>query len=303
MEIEYLSELKKESDTIDLYTSLEWYNLKGYTDADIKRANESFYSIYAYDGDLLVGLGRIASDGIIAAVMSGICVRKEYRRHGIGAEIVNRLAAYCQSGIYQLNVQLFCEDSLIPWYESLGFEKSPMGMKKNMPHIEEPCALKNNFGEIYGIEQIAEIDQDFYWFNFDWFGDFSYYGGIGSEGVKVPFISMTLYSSYPVKFSADFIFENVSEFEIGCIGLKTPLFGFDIIKTEKFGYSERKRYRIRSLEDDHIGFFCEKIRILSVDKKPSAVSLLSRDKHMPTIWNNDPDDDDFISRLNLLEDI
>ena len=295
-DIEYLSKLKNESDAVDLYKSLEWYNLKGYTDSDIKRANESFYSVYAYDGDLLVGLGRIASDGMIAAVMSGVCVRTDYRHRGIGAEIVNRLTSYCQSGIYKMNVQLFCEDSLISWYESLGFEKYSLGMRKMMPHEEEPCALKNHFGEIYGVDQIAAMAQDFYWYNFDWFGEFRYYGGIGSEGVKVPFISMTLYSNEPVKFSADFIFENVSEFEIGCIGLKTPLFGFDIINTEKFGYSERKRYRIRSLEDDHIGFFCEKISIISVEKKDS-VNIRVKPKPIS------PSETAFINQLNLLEDI
>lgn len=267
MGIEYFSELKKYDDVIDLYKALEWYNLPGYTDDDIKKATHSFYSVYAYDDETLVGLGHVASDGMIAAIMSGVCVRRDYRKQGIGAEIVNHLVAYCQTGIYKMNVQLFCEDSLIKWYESLGFEKCPMGMRKVMPHEEEPCALKNNFNEIYGVSEIAEIAPDFYWYNFDWFGEFSYYGGIGSEGVKVPFLSMTLYSNEPVRFSADFVFENVSEFEIGCIGVRTPLIGFDIINTEKYGYSAKKRYRIRSLEDDHIGFFCEAIRIVSIEKK------------------------------------
>lgn len=270
LEIEYVSEPKKGSDIIDLYIALKWYNLNGYTDADIEKANKSFYSVYAYDGDLLVGLGRVASDGMIAAIISGVCVRREYRRQGIGGGIVLRLANYCQSGIYKMNVQLFCEDSLIKWYEELGFEKSPMGMRRNMPHTEEKCALINNFSEIYGVTEIAELSPDFYWYNFDWFGEFNYYGAMGSEGVKVPFIAMTLYSDDPVKFSADVVFENVSEFEIGCIGLRTPLFGFDIINTEKYGYSEKKRYRIRSLEDDHIGFFCETFRIISITKKNSV---------------------------------
>ena len=35
VEIEYLSALKKPEDTIDLYKSLEWYQLPGYTDEDI----------------------------------------------------------------------------------------------------------------------------------------------------------------------------------------------------------------------------------------------------------------------------
>ncbi|MBQ3919443.1 MAG: GNAT family N-acetyltransferase [Oscillospiraceae bacterium] len=282
MEIEYLSHLKKPDDAIELYKALEWYQLSGYTDDDIAKANESFYSCYAYDGDKLVGLGRVASDGLIAAVMSGICVRTEYRKHGIGAEIVRRIVEYCQTGLYKLNVQIFCEDSLIKWYEGMGFEKLAVGMRKSMPMKEERSALKKKFGEIYGIEQITDVNEDFYWYDFDAYGDFSFYAGIGSEGVKVPFLRMMFYAHDPVKLSCEIIFENVSEFEIGSIGVRTPLFGFDIINTEKLGYSERKRYKIRSLEDDDISFFCEKFRIMNVDVCKDKVSIsCQKEEHEP----------------------
>ena len=128
MEIEYFSETRNYNDQIELYRALNWYNLPGYTDSDIDKANHnSFYSVYAYDGYKLVGLGRVASDGLTAAVMSGICVRPDYRRRGIGEQIVTRLVYYCQSGKYQMNVQLFCEDSLRPWYKKQGFEDYNLG--------------------------------------------------------------------------------------------------------------------------------------------------------------------------------
>jgi hypothetical protein len=157
----------------------------------------------------------------------------------------------------------------------MGFEKMPVGMRKPMPLCEEHSALKKNFGDIYGIEQITDLSEDFYWYDFDAYGDFSYYSGIGSEGVKVPFIRMIFFSNSPVKFSAEIIFENVSEFEIGCLGVRTPLFGFDIICTEKFGYAEKKRYKIRSLEDDDISFFCEKFRVMSVTPSMNTASIAS----------------------------
>lgn len=273
MEIEYVSKLKKHDDTIDLYKSLEWYQLSGYTDEDIDKANESFYSVYAYDGDKLVGLGRVASDGMIVAVMSGICVRHDYRHHGIGAQIVERIVEYCQTGDYRLNVQLFCEDSLIKWYEGMGFEKLAVGMRKPVPTKEENSALKKNFSEIYGIEQITDACESFYWYNFDGYSDFSYYAGFGSEGAKVPFLRMIFYAHDPIHIKAEIIFENVSEFEIGCTGVRNPLFGFDIISTEKFGYADKKRYKIRSLEDDDISFFCEKFRIMNVEIRDNMVPL------------------------------
>lgn len=268
MEIEYFSETRNSKDQIDLYKALKWYNLPGYTAEDIEKAEKnSFYSVYAYDGMTLVGLGRVASDGLTAAVMSGICVRPDYRRRGIGEQIVTRLVYHCQSGNYQMNVQIFCEDSLRPWYEKQGFENCAVGMRKCMVYPEDPCRLRKNFREIYGIEQITDICPDFYWYNFDAFGEFKYSGTISLNGEIVPSLFMTFYASEPVSFMAEIDFQNVSEFEIGCKGVKTPMTAFDIINTKSLGYSDEKRYRIRSLEDDDINFFCESFHVLNVYKK------------------------------------
>lgn len=267
MEIEYFSETRDERDPIELYKALKWYNLPGYTESDIEKANKnSFYSVYAYDGYKLVGLGRVASDGLTAAVMSGICVRPDYRRRGIGEQIVTRLVYHCQSGKYQMNVQIFCEDSLRPWYEKQGFENYSMGMRKCMVYPEDPCRLRNGFREIYGVEQITDLCPDFYWYNFDAFGEFKYYSTIGASGEFVPSLFMTFYAYEPVRFVAEIDFINVSEFEIGCKGVRTPLTAFDIINTSSFGYSDDKRYRIRSIEDDNINFFCESFHIINVYK-------------------------------------
>lgn len=55
--------------------------------------------------------------------------------------------------------------------------------------------------------------------------------------------------------------------------MRTPLFGFDIICTEKYGYADRKRYKIRSLEDDDISFFCETFRVMNVSASKIMRSL------------------------------
>lgn len=269
MDIEYFSEPRDDGDTQRLYMSLKWYQLPGYTDEEIEKAvHNSFYSVYAYDGLVLVGLGRVVSDGTTVAILSGLCVRERYRRHGIGAEIVTRLAYYCQSGNFRMNVQLVCEDSLIPWYESLGFERFSMGMRKCVEPLQEPCTLLNHFSSIYGIEQISDIDKDFYWFNFDWFGEFRYYSGVKLVGEEIPCVSMRFGTSETIEFTVDITFENVSDFEIGCKGIRTPLFGFDITKTDELKVQdEHKKYLIRSLEDDDIKFFCESFRIVSVEVK------------------------------------
>jgi GNAT superfamily N-acetyltransferase len=260
MEIEYFTETRKPSDVVDLYRALGWYGLPGYTDDDIaKTAANSFYSVYAYDGRKLVGLGRVASDGLTVAVMSGICVRQDYRKRGIGEGIVTRLVYFCQSGRYSVTVQLFCEDSLIPWYEKLGFERCSYGMKKDAPQSEDFCGFKKEFHDIYGIEQILDIYPDFFWYNFDSFGEFRYYGGKNYRGEDIPNLLMTFYIDEPSPLVCEMIFENVTEFEIGCSGLRTPLQAFGIVKINE----DERKYRICSLEDDDISFYCENFRVIN----------------------------------------
>jgi N-acetylglutamate synthase-like GNAT family acetyltransferase len=235
--------------------------LPGYTDEDItKTAQNSFYSVYAYDDRTLVGLGRIASDGQTVAVLSGICVRSDYRRRGIGEGIVTRLVYYCQSEPYSITVQLVCEDSLIPWYEKFGFVSVENGMKKLPPDNGEVHGLRREFAEIYGIEQILEHYPDFYWYNFDAFGEFRYYGRINDRKENVACLLITFYIfDNNKKFAVEMIFENVVHFEIGCKGLSTPLQAFGIVKTNE----DYRRYRICSLEDDDIRFYCESFRVIN----------------------------------------
>jgi hypothetical protein len=70
---------------------------------------------------------------------------------------------------------------------------------------------------------------------------------------------MTFYVYEGKPFSCDIIFENVTEFEIGCKGLTTPLSAFAVVKTAQ----EFMKYRICSLEDDDINFYCESFRIIN----------------------------------------
>lgn len=261
MEIDYFSETRDDNDPIELYKALKWYGLPGYTDEEIDKARRnSFYSVYAYDGMKLVGLGRVASDGFTAAVMSGICVRPDYRRQGIGEQIVTRLVYHCQSGDYQMNVQIFCEDSLRPWYEKQGFENCAVGMRKRMILPEDTCRLRKCFREIYGIEQITDVYPDFYWYNFDSFGEFRYTGTF-TDGELIPSLFMTFYCSEH-GFGAEIDFRCVSDFEISCSGVRTPLSSFDISSVPDGG--DKRRYRIRSLENENINFYCESFHIISV---------------------------------------
>ena len=51
----------------------------------------TWYAVSAYDGDRLVGTGRIVGDGVLHALLADVIVDPDYRRRGIGNTIVERL--------------------------------------------------------------------------------------------------------------------------------------------------------------------------------------------------------------------
>jgi ribosomal protein S18 acetylase RimI-like enzyme len=84
----------------------------------------SWYKLCAYDGDQLVGMGRMVSDGFLYAVMFDIIVAPEYKRTGVGTQIVNRLLEHCvKKGIR--DVLLFSAKGTEAFYERFGFVRRP----------------------------------------------------------------------------------------------------------------------------------------------------------------------------------
>ena len=128
MNIKYITNLKKNEDIFCLYERLGWNDfLKLNQEQLVKAMGQSWYVIYVYDEDRLIGTGRVVSDGIINAYLCGLGVDSEYRNNGIGTEISQRLAAYCNES--KLHIQFFCEEKLVSYYENMGFEVFAVGMK------------------------------------------------------------------------------------------------------------------------------------------------------------------------------
>lgn len=128
MDINYTTKLKNKEDIYSLYDSLDWNSfLKLSSEQLFKAMEQSYYAIYAYDGDVLVGTGRVISDGVTNAYLCGLGVAPDYRKRGIGTEISGRLVAYCMDS--NLHIQFFCTDKMVPYYENIGFEVFAVGMK------------------------------------------------------------------------------------------------------------------------------------------------------------------------------
>ncbi|MGG0654944.1 GNAT family N-acetyltransferase [Rummeliibacillus pycnus] len=115
---------------LKIYESLGWNTLK-LTVSDLEQmCKQSWYSVYAFDEQQLVGMGRVISDGVITALICGVCVMPSYQSKGIGKEIMNRIIVHCEQN--KVIPQLMCVESLESYYKELGFKKFSIGMTKNI---------------------------------------------------------------------------------------------------------------------------------------------------------------------------
>lgn len=74
----------------------------------------------AYEGDALVGFGRVISDGRLHAFITEMIVHPGRQQRGIGAAILIELIQACQAaGI--TDIQLFCAEGKEAFYRKAGF--------------------------------------------------------------------------------------------------------------------------------------------------------------------------------------
>ncbi len=86
-------------------------------------ANSQFV-VAAYDGENLVGFGRVLTDGVLHAMIYELIVHPEYQGKGIGTQILQRLIQWC-SEMHIRDIQLFCARGKRSFYEMNGFVARP----------------------------------------------------------------------------------------------------------------------------------------------------------------------------------
>ncbi|EJR04782.1 MULTISPECIES: GNAT family N-acetyltransferase [Bacillus] len=118
------------NELLTMYESLGWNSLNLSVNELEKMCKQSWYAIYVFDDQKLVGMGRIISDGVITGIICGVCVLPEYQSKGIGKEIVERLIRHCEQK--RVIPQLMCVEDLKHYYESIGFEEFSIGMTKHI---------------------------------------------------------------------------------------------------------------------------------------------------------------------------
>ncbi|MCU5463390.1 MULTISPECIES: GNAT family N-acetyltransferase [Bacillus cereus group] len=115
---------------LTLYEFLGWNSLKLTVNELEQMCKQSWYAIYAFKEQQLIGMGRIISDGVITGIICGVGVLPEYQSIGIGKEIIERLVQRCEKN--KVIPQLMCVEKLQSYYESVGFEAFSIGMTKHI---------------------------------------------------------------------------------------------------------------------------------------------------------------------------
>lgn len=93
----------------------------------IRRAFENSYRyVTAWDGDKIVGAGRMISDGECYAWIHDIAVLEAYRKQDIGRTVMDKL----MEGNEKLLIGLTSSFEAVDFYTKLGFNKHKTAMAK-----------------------------------------------------------------------------------------------------------------------------------------------------------------------------
>lgn len=143
MHILYQPTAPKIEDFAALFETTGWNREYQAAPEELGRAlNNSWLVVSAYQGDRLVGVGRVVSDGAMHAMIYDLIVHPDYQCMGIGSEILTRLTQICLDANIR-DIQLFCARGKRSFYEQRGFFSRPEdapGMQFDRSHIDQKPA-------------------------------------------------------------------------------------------------------------------------------------------------------------------
>jgi len=109
---------------INLYKAGGWWQEGAHARkiiADMIRGSFCFMLARADEGRI-IGMARVISDGVSDAYIQDVVVLKEYRRLGIGRELIRRLTQFCLE--HEIGwIGLVSEPGTQKFYEDLGYRE------------------------------------------------------------------------------------------------------------------------------------------------------------------------------------
>jgi GNAT superfamily N-acetyltransferase len=104
-----------------LFETTGWNaNYKASEDELQRALNSSWETISAYEGDQLVGFGRVVSDGVLYGMIYDLITIPSHQKRGIGSTILAMLITQCRNANLR-SIQLFSAIGKTAFYEQRGF--------------------------------------------------------------------------------------------------------------------------------------------------------------------------------------
>ncbi|MEZ5196979.1 MAG: GNAT family N-acetyltransferase [Bacteroidales bacterium] len=111
----------------DLFITTNWNDSYKLCPEQLFEAlQKCWYMISAYDGDRLVGFGRMICDGVVHALILDLIVHPDFQNQGIGSQILNKLVEKCRQHKIR-DIQLFSVKGKAEFYHKNGFKERPEG--------------------------------------------------------------------------------------------------------------------------------------------------------------------------------
>ena len=108
-----------------LFQSTGWNQEYQLSPAEVMQGlQNSWYAVAAYEGDELVGFGRLVSDTVLYAMIYDLIVLPGRQRQGTGSRILDLLVERCRKAKIR-DIQLFCARGKKSFYEKRGFVARP----------------------------------------------------------------------------------------------------------------------------------------------------------------------------------
>ncbi len=121
MAVEIRESLPDPAEYFDLFESTGWNQEYGLTTQELHDAVcGSWCVLTAYDQGILVGTGRVVSDGVFHALIVDLIVTPDRQGQGLGKMIMQELLERCRAARIR-DVQLFCARGKADFYRKLGF--------------------------------------------------------------------------------------------------------------------------------------------------------------------------------------
>ena len=123
----FSTDLPAEQAVYDLFLTTGWNDAYRISSGEfLDTLRHSWYCLSAYDGDKLVGFGRMLCDGVLHALILDLIIHPGWQGKGLGGEVLSRLVDKCREhGIR--DIQLFSVKGKSAFYRKMGFRERPEG--------------------------------------------------------------------------------------------------------------------------------------------------------------------------------